>query len=352
MTEVWRARIHAQGLQTRPFASPAETVAHFGGVQSQEYIWSRWALGARINSVTETQVDEALATGAIVRTHVLRPTWHFVTPADLHWLLTATADRVRQINASSNKREGLDAATLDRHAEIIVEALSAEPHLTRKEIAEHLVASGLEVGSGQRLSYIVMHAELHGLIASGPLQGKHHTYRLVSGIASAPPSSSVDEARIRLAQTYVRGHGPSRAEDLAWWSSLSLTQARKALAEADLPLVRLDGEDYYASTEHPALADDSAYLLPPYDEYVSYKHGPSDPGLTDFGLATDRWAGGYVIAAGLIRGNWFRTLNGAGLVVQIRLATDVNSKQRAALRDEAHRFGVFCAGDTRVELSS
>ena len=49
-----------------------------------------------------------------MRTHVLRPTWHFVTPQDLRWLLALTAPRVHQLNAYYYRQSGLDAAALAR----------------------------------------------------------------------------------------------------------------------------------------------------------------------------------------------------------------------------------------------
>ena len=79
-----------------PFESPEDAVGWLGAVQSQDYAAAKWAHRAANRGATEADFDR-LATGSILRTHVLRPTWHFVRPADIRWLLALTAPRVRAI---------------------------------------------------------------------------------------------------------------------------------------------------------------------------------------------------------------------------------------------------------------
>ena len=106
-------RLRAQRLTGAPCATPEAAVGRLLGVQAQDYGPATWSVGARVAGATDAGVEEAFAAGRILRTHVLRPTWHFVLPADLRWLLTATAPRIRRADARRYVQLGLDAATLE-----------------------------------------------------------------------------------------------------------------------------------------------------------------------------------------------------------------------------------------------
>ena len=60
-------------------------------MQAQDYLGAKWALGLRLPGTTDAKIEQAFNDGAILRTHVMRPTWHFVAPADIRWLLALTA---------------------------------------------------------------------------------------------------------------------------------------------------------------------------------------------------------------------------------------------------------------------
>ena len=171
-------RLRAQRLTGAGFARPEDVVGWLGAVQAQDYGPAKWSLGARVAGATDAQVERAFAAGAILRTHVLRPTWHFVLPADIRWLLTATAPRIRVRDARRYAQLGLDDDTLRRSAGALDAALRGGNQLTRREAAAVLTAAGIGV-EGQRLPYLLMAAELDALICSGPRRGKQHTYMLL-----------------------------------------------------------------------------------------------------------------------------------------------------------------------------
>jgi hypothetical protein len=147
-------------------------------LQSQDYHPAKWAVAQRLGpGVTDTDLDRAFDDGVILRTHVLRPTWHFVASADLRWLLELTAPRVHALNAYAYRRGELDRALLRRSTDLIADAVAGGNHLTRTEIAALLARHGI-TAEGFRLGYILIHAELERMICSGPLRGKRHTYAL------------------------------------------------------------------------------------------------------------------------------------------------------------------------------
>ena len=145
---------------TRGLRRPQDVVTWFGAMQAQEYEPAKWAVGLRMaDGTANAKVQRACDQGRIVRTHVMRPTWHFVASEDIRWLLELTAPRVHRILSYYNRALELDARTLTRATAIIERALAAGEHLTRVELAESLSQARLPM-SGNRLGRVVMHAEL------------------------------------------------------------------------------------------------------------------------------------------------------------------------------------------------
>ena len=209
---VVRRRLRAQRLSGgAPFATPVEAVAWSGGVQAQEYAEALWSLAMRVRDVDLAAVEAACDRGEILRTHVMRPTWHFVAAADLRWLLRLTAPRIQSGNAGRYRQLGLDPGTLARCDEVFAAALAGgEPH-TRRELGAALEAAGIDP-AGQRLPHALLHAELAGVVVSGPRRGKHHTYVRFADRVPAAPARSREEDVAELAAPLL--HEP-RAGDPA-----------------------------------------------------------------------------------------------------------------------------------------
>ena len=254
--DLQRIRLRNQRLAGPRFRTPAEVVGWFGAVQAQEYAAARWAVALRTRSATEIDVERAFDAGEILRTHVLRPTWHFVLPEDLRWMQALTAPRVRQAMAFHDRYYGVRTAN-----GALAKALANRRYLTRSELEAVLRASG------QKLAGILIRAEIDAVICSGPRRGKQFTYAPVD--ERCPPASplSRDEALGRLAITYFRGHGPALPQDFAWWSGLTVADARRAIEIAGL-----EPRDRYYSGSWSAAAGTSAVLLPNFDEcFVGYR---------------------------------------------------------------------------------
>ncbi|HEU5102441.1 MAG TPA: crosslink repair DNA glycosylase YcaQ family protein, partial [Roseiflexaceae bacterium] len=177
-SDIVRQRLHNQHLLGAPFKRPDEVVQWFGAVQAQEYPGATWGIAQRMHGLTQATIDQAYAKGMFLRTHAMRPTWHFVAPADIRWLLRLTSPRVHAVNAGFYRKLELDAALLTRAATVLTNALRGGKHLTRGELAAALDQAGIIRATDDRLrlTYLVMHAELEGLICSGAMRGKQHTY--------------------------------------------------------------------------------------------------------------------------------------------------------------------------------
>ncbi|RZJ65812.1 MAG: hypothetical protein EOO50_12420 [Flavobacterium sp.] len=141
-TDISHQRLQNQQLFEPDFKDIEKLVSHFGAIQSQDYAMAKCAIGARIPGILDADVDAAIDSGKIVRTHVLRPTWHFVAAEDIHWMLELTAKNIRRQFASNDKKLGLDETVYKKSFKLIEKALRDE-HLTRPELMEILEFSGI-----------------------------------------------------------------------------------------------------------------------------------------------------------------------------------------------------------------
>ena len=336
-------RLRHQCLTTPRHRTAQQVVAWMGAVQAQDYTGAAWALALRAADLTLADVDRALAAGRILRTHVLRPTWHFVAPADIRWMLALTGPRVQTAMRSYDGKLELDAKLYTRARSLITGALEGGHALTRAELSDALRAGGIEA-TGQRLAHIVMHAELEADICSGPRRGAQFTYALLAERAPRATVWSRDEALAALAERYFRSHGPATVRDFAWWSGLTLADARAAAA--GLPPGR--GE-VLADAPGPERALGAHYLLPNYDEYlIAYKDRDAvlEPALArNLGVFTSAEFPHQVVADGRVAGSWKRDWRRDGgrtsAQVSLRWYQRPDARQRAALAAEAARFGQF-----------
>lgn len=268
-------RLRNHSLIGATATDPAAVVARFGAMQAQEYALAKWSVGQRATDLDDAAVQRAVDEGRILRTHALRPTWHFIAAADLRWIQALTGPRVHAFNAYYYRLHGLDEATTERTNAVIVAALRGGNHLTRKELATVLADAGLSA-TGNKLAYVVMRAELDGLVANGPMRGKQHTYALVEERAPAQTDLQGDAALAELTRRYFTSHGPATIKDYAWWSSLTVAQIRQgiALLGDELSSAVVDGRRHWwasSSTGDGGTAP-LAHALQAYDEYaIGYK---------------------------------------------------------------------------------
>jgi hypothetical protein len=228
-----------------------------------------------MQKATDEAVEKAYNDGKFLRTHVMRPTWHFIMPEDIRWMLELTAPRVKRILAPYDPKLGITQDVISQSQAVFAGALEGKILLTRTELADQLEQHKIPA-RGQRLNHIVMHAELDAVICSGPRRGKQFTYGLFEEIVPNVRRLSRDEALKKLALKYFSGHGPAQVKDFAWWSGLSAKEAQTGLEWAKAELVRetVEGKTYWFSgRKAPVKAKKlRAFLLSIYDEYtIGYK---------------------------------------------------------------------------------
>jgi hypothetical protein len=346
MTAIPQQRLHNQCITRTGHRRPAEVVAWLGAVQAQEFGPAKWGLGLRLpEATTEAKIDRAFDAGEILRTHVMRPTWHFVASADIRWMLELTAPRVQRTLSHYLRQQGLDLATRTRAAAVFERALDGQS-LTRGELGTHLARAGI-AARGMPLGLLTLFAELEGIMCSGPRRGKESTYAQIAERAPDARRLPRDEALAELTLRYFRSHGPATIRDFVWWSGLTTPDAKRGLEINRARPAEIDGCTYWttAGTPRRSAVSQTVHLLPIYDEYlVSYRdrfavpHGPGKVPTRAGGVVPFQHA---VVIAGQVAGTWrvARTSEGVSMdVVPIRRLTKV---EWGRLDETASRYSRF-----------
>jgi hypothetical protein len=341
-------RLRNQRLTGEGFADPASAVSWLGAVQSQLFAGGAWAIGQRCVDLDDAGFRAAFDSGAVLRTHVLRPTWHFVAPADLRWMLALTSPQVHAASALYYRKGGLDDDLFRRCADVIVEALDGDRHLTRAELADELGRHGIPA-EGNRLAYIVMWCELEAIICSGPMRGRQHTYALVDDRIAPGPRRSADWSLGELARRYFTSHGPAQLRDFAWWSGLRISVARKgvALAASDLVEERVEGQSYFSGKDSDSTSNSpDLHLLSNFDEFVvAYQDRSALFSTPDQARALggmQALTNNLIIRRGQVVGTWKPTFKPDRVRISLSLSVTKSSRDFSQSLDAAvARYGRF-----------
>ncbi len=264
-------RVRTQRLWGPGFDTPQEVVHWLGALQAQEFPLAKWSIAQRTRAATLADIDKAFADGTIVRTHVLRPTWHFALAEDIRWLLQVTAPRVNALNAYYNKLQALDKKLFTKSNTLIATALEGGSHLTRRELAAALSRGGIRA-RGPRLAYIMMRAELDAIICSGAMRGKQHTYALLDERAPQTRALEREAALAEFTRRYFTSRGPATLNDFLRWSSLTAAQGREGLALVGKALESgvIGGKTYWRgpAPRMRAATKPAVALVQGYDEII------------------------------------------------------------------------------------
>jgi Winged helix DNA-binding domain len=346
--DIARRRFVNQHLTSATITTPAEVVRLLGAVQAQDYAGAKWALGMRTRGVDDAVVEQAMSDGSIIRTHVLRPTWHFVAPADIRWMLALTAPRVSAAMAHYNRKLELDAAVFRRSNTALTRALRDGKQLTRAELAAVLRQARINVDGTQRLGHLMLQAELDGVICSGARRGKQFTYALLE--ERVPPTAPLDrdEALLELTKRYFATRSPATPHDFAWWSGLTVADATRGIDMAGSALERevIDDRTYWAdpSVRSRSKTSPTAHLLPNYDEFfIGFKDRSAiGQRLKSSELITggDALTAHVIVVDGQLVGGWRRTVTKKA-VVELNLRTRLTEAEERAVAAAADAYGDF-----------
>ena len=321
-SDVLTQRLHNQKLSSSELEKPADVVRWLGAVQAQDYRAAKWALALRMRSATHARVEAAFNNGEIIRTHLLRPTWHFVTPEDIRWMLALTGPHVNRKCVGTYRRFEIDDAVFKRSCKVFIKSLQGGRHLTRAELRAALNKAGVAADDTVRMGHILLRAELNGLICSGPRAGKQFTYALLD--ERVPPGKTLtrEEALAELTRRYFNSHGPATLPDFIWWSGLSAADARHGLELAGEKETRIKTRIVYP-----------CHLLPAFDEYfVAYKERETIAGLNNWDVL-----GPTIIIGGRVVGKWKQTSG----QITMNVLRDLSKSEEHALTRAQQRYIAF-----------
>jgi hypothetical protein len=358
LEQIAHARCRSQQIDAPVQRDPERVVAWLGAVQAQDLGLARWSIAQRLVDATDKTVDAAVADGSILRTHVLRPTWHFVSRADLPWMVMLTGPRVLARMSPYDRAHGLDAALIQRSTKAIVAAIRKGGHQTRSALADRLRLKGTGADSGWLVGHLLMHAELRGVICSGVPNGAQQTYALVEERAPGAVALTRDEALGELARRYFQSHSPATVLDYRWWSGLSASEAARGIEilGASLHRVRVGSAMYFVDgSAAPFVMRRSrkANLLQAYDELlVGYSETRS---VVDIGgVVRQRRPEGLltrtVLLDGQVVGRWRRDVTRVQLAVTIELCTNIDARGLRAIEQAAARYGAFMQRTATVKI--
>src|SRR5579864_3363297 len=347
--DIAHQRLHNQLITRRTFEKPGDVVQWLGAVQAQDYAAAKWAVGLRLQGVTDNDIEQAFTDGAILRTHVMRPTWHFVSPTDIRWMLALTAPRVKVAMAYYDRILELDEAAFTRSNAALAKALQGGEQLTRSQLGTVLQKAGIACDSLQRLGHIIMRAELDGIVCSGARRGKQFTYALLDERAPQARTLDRDEALAEFAMRYFTSHGPATLQDFVWWSGLTVADARAGLEMVKSQFIYevIDGQTYWFSTSTPPAKDlsQTAYLLPNFDEYtVGYKDRSAVFDASHTNKLDPRGNVLFnhtIVLDGRVAGTWKRTLKKDAVIITPNLFAHLNEDETRAFVASANRYGAF-----------
>ena len=338
-------RLHNQKITANDLSTPQSLVEHLGAVQAQDFPMSKWAVGLRLPGATDATIEAALDAGALVRTHVLRPTWHLVSGQDVRWMLALTGKHIKAASASRDRDLGLDAAVYTRANDLIAKALEGGRHLTREEVMQALDRGGIHTNPS-RAVHFMMYAETDALVCNGVPRGKEQTYALLDEKVPKGLMLNREEALATLALRYFTSHAPATLADFQWWSGLPMPDARAGLenVKSQMQSVNWEGKTYWLGSDAAPQAAENVFLLPAFDEYtVSYKDRSPvfEPRWHKEAITSNGIFKPIIVVNGHVVGIWKRTMQKSKVLIEPTFFDSATALLPTALEKEMQRFGAF-----------
>lgn len=349
-------RLLNQQLTQTKFKTPKDLVKYLGAVQSQDFTGAKWALGLRLQNSSDEEIDKAFNEGKILRTHAVRPTWHFVTPEDLGWITKLNAPQVKKIMSYYYKQLDITPSVINKSNSIIANALKNKNFLTRTEIEKKLAQGGIKA-HGQKLGHIVGEAELDLIICSGPKKGKQFTYALVDEVTPQTKTISREDSLSKLAEIFFNSRGPATIKDFSKWSGLSMVDSRNGLdsVKSKLKSETIEGKEYYFQNFKPSAISHppSALLLPNYDEYISsyadYTIISEPTHRKNLDLKGNALFWNHLIINGMVVGSWKRVFKPKTVEIELAPFRHLTKAEKEALEKETEKYEHFLGLEVQLK---
>jgi hypothetical protein len=353
--DIARWRLRSQHLVSPYAVSAREAVGSLLAVQAENPSQAAWAVASRTQNPEQADLARLLDGGAVLRVHVLRPTWHFVRAEDIGWLLDLTGPRVRRVTAHQLRAvHRLDERSIDQALATVAQALASRGQLTRAQLADELRERGIR-GGRQMLMILLAHAELDGLICSGAVVDGEHTYALMDQRVPGPRRLERTEALAELALRYFTGHGPATDRDLAYWATLTVTDVRTGLEQVRDRLDSFvhDGRTFWhAPADPPAGPQEPAgHLLQILDEtYRGYQDSRWVLDAAGNVPRTRETAAGMALVDAQLVAAMRRTITDDRVRFDLMAHRTLTRREIGILDQAARRYGEYLRLEARLAL--
>jgi hypothetical protein len=346
-SDILQARLHRQMLQPALSGSIQDVVARMGALQAQDYTSVTWAIGSRVQGSTMEEVENALDGGELIRTHVLRPTWHVVSAKDVRWMLELTAARIKQRMKPRDTQLGLTPTLIKQSESILVKALEGGVHLTKESL--NVLWNQASIPTTEyRDAHLLMHAELDGLACSGKRIGKSLSYALLDERVPMGEKFSKEEALAKLAERYFNSHGPATLQDFIWWSGLNVGDAKQGIESVknDFHAETIGLQTYLIPDDLASLGveKDVVHVLPAYDEFIiAYQDRTATLIPADFQkiVSNNGVFRPALLLDGKVVGVWKRTIKKGMLEVEATLFCALSRKIHLKMEEAFKQYGHF-----------
>jgi hypothetical protein len=341
-------RLYHQRISHKHFKTPAETVAWLGAMQAQDYLGALWGIGLRLSEkCRDKDVEQDILDKKIVRTWPMRGTLHFVAAEDLRWMLSLTGKRYIETSSRRYGELELDEETLARSTGLLAKALQDAPELDRHALLDVLEKNGIST-KGQRGIWMLGRASAEGLIVQGVMRRNVQTYFAVDDSIPEGKKFARDEALAELTLRYFISHGPAQAQDLVWWSGLTIGDVRAGIESVKdrLESETIDGKTYWFSPETAKAPQESpsVYGLPSFDEFL-LAYSDKSAALTDeFRKLWHRKNAVFsptIVSDGQVIGEWKRTIKKDNVVITTEPYRDLTASEQDAFADVMQHYADF-----------
>jgi hypothetical protein len=346
-SDISRLRLTSQQINGSKFKNAKDLTEWMGAIQAQDFNMAKWALGVRLPNSTDKTIESAIDRGEIIRIHVLRPTWHFVSPDDINWMLDLTANQIKASMKSRDKVLELTDNIFSKSNSVIEKALITGEHLSREDLVLELNRANIQTNNN-RTSHLMVRAELDGIICSGKVKNNKQTYTLLTNRILKTKKLSKDEALGKLAMKYFKSHCPATLQDFTWWSGLPAGDARHALemVKSNFISETIGKNTYWFTNSFSALKDkkDLISFLPAYDEFIiSYKDRSASLMNEDTkkALSTNGIFRPVILLNGIATGLWKRTVKNDKILLETEFFRSSEKITKASIENAILTYAQF-----------
>jgi hypothetical protein len=349
-------RLYNQQIIGSKFRTPKEIVGWMGAMQAQDFGMSKWAVGVRLPGATDQTIASAIDNGEIIRTHLMRPTWHLTSSDDIYWMLELTTPQIKGVMKFRDKVLELDPAIYEKTNIIIMNALQGSKHLSREELARELELANIPTDYN-KVSHFLMRAEIDELVCSGKTINNKSTFALLSERVPLVKRFSREESASKLALSYFLSHGPATLQDFIWWSGLSITLSRQALESIKSKLVseKIENQTFWFSDSLsiPAPDKNTVFLLPAYDEFtISYRDRTASLTMEMHrkAISSNGIFRPIVVINGEVAGLWRKITQKDRIRVEVNLFEPVGIIFKELVEEASLRYGNYLNKKTELVI--